>query len=103
MGERVPIGADHAGFELKERLKAELAKRGLEPLDVGAHSTESVDYPDFAKGVAAKVSAGEVRRGVLMCGTGLGMSYAASRAFPSPQRCEYLDLAVTLHQPGRGC
>jgi ribose 5-phosphate isomerase B len=81
MGERVPIGADHAGFELKERLKAELENSGLEPLDVGAHSAESVDYPDFAKQVAAKVSAGEVRRGVLMCGTGLGMSYTANR-FP---------------------
>jgi ribose 5-phosphate isomerase B len=81
MGERVPIGADHAGFELKERLKTELENRGLEPVDVGAHSTESVDYPDFAKQVAASVSAGEAQRGVLMCGTGLGMSYTANR-FP---------------------
>jgi ribose 5-phosphate isomerase B len=81
MGERVPIGADHAGFQLKERLKTELEDRGLEPVDVGAHSTESVDYPDFAKQVAASVSAGEAQRGVLMCGTGLGMSYTANR-FP---------------------
>lgn len=81
MAERVPIGADHAGFELKERLKAELKQLGYEPEDVGTHSTESVDYPDYAKAVASEVSNGEVKRGVLMCGTGLGMAYAANR-FP---------------------
>jgi len=79
MAERIPIGADHAGFELKERLKAELAKLGYEPIDVGTHSIESVDYPDYAKPVAEQVSRGEARRGVLLCGTGLGMSYAANR------------------------
>ena len=79
MAERVPIGADHAGFALKERLKVELERLGFEPEDVGAYSTESVDYPDYAKQVAQRVSNGEVKRGVLMCGTGLGMSYAANR------------------------
>ena len=81
MGERVPIGSDHAGFDLKERLKAELEKLGYEPVDVGTHSTESVDYPDFAKLVASEVADGSVARGVLTCGTGLGMSYTANR-FP---------------------
>ena len=81
MGERIPIGADHAGFPLKERLKAELVRLGYEPDDVGTCSTEPVDYPDFAKPVAKLVSAGEVARGVLMCGTGLGMAYTANR-FP---------------------
>ncbi len=81
MSERVPIGADHAGFELKERLKTELAALGFEPDDVGTDSLASVDYPDYAKHVAQKVSRGDAERGILMCGTGLGMSYAANR-FP---------------------
>ena len=79
MPEVIPIGADHAGFPLKERLKAELTRLGYEPLDVGAHSADSVDYPDFAHEVAARVKRGEAARGVLLCGTGLGMSYAANR------------------------
>lgn len=79
MPEVIPIGADHAGFSLKERLKAELARLGYEPLDVGAHSAESVDYPDYAHAVANRVGHGSAARGVLLCGTGLGMSYAANR------------------------
>ncbi len=79
MSEVVPIGADHAGFELKEKLKDVLRRLGFEPEDVGTATSESVDYPDFAKQVAAKVSDGRAKRGVLMCGTGLGMSYAANR------------------------
>ena len=81
MAERVPIGSDHAGFELKERLKTELEKLGYEPVDVGTDSTASVDYPDFAKRVACEVAEGSATRGVLTCGTGLGMSYTANR-FP---------------------
>jgi ribose 5-phosphate isomerase B len=79
MSEVIPIGADHAGFPLKERLKAELERLGYEPLDVGAHSAASVDYPDFAHAVASRVEHGDAARGVLLCGTGLGMSYAANR------------------------
>ena len=79
MAEVIPIGADHAGFALKERLKQELKTLGYEPLDLGAHSTESTDYPDFAHPVAARVEQGEARRGILLCGTGLGMAYAANR------------------------
>ena len=79
MSEVIPIGADHAGFELKEKLKAELARRGYQPLDLGTNSTDSTDYPDFAHPVAEKVEQGQARRGVLLCGTGLGMAYAANR------------------------
>ncbi len=79
MAEKIPIGADHAGFALKERLKSELEALGFEPVDVGTHSTDSVDYPDYAKQVAAQVGEGAVARGVLTCGTGLGMCYTANR------------------------
>jgi ribose 5-phosphate isomerase B len=79
MPEVIPIGADHAGFELKERLKRELKTLGFEPLDLGTHSTDSTDYPDYAHPVAERVERGEARRGVLLCGTGLGMAYAANR------------------------
>jgi ribose 5-phosphate isomerase B len=79
MPEVIPIGADHAGFPLKERLKVELKRLGYDPLDVGADSAASVDYPDFAHAVASRVESGEAARGVLLCGTGLGMSYAANR------------------------
>lgn len=79
MAEVIPIGADHAGFALKERLKQELKKLGYEPLDLGTHSADSTDYPDYAHPVAGRVERGEARRGVLLCGTGLGMAYAANR------------------------
>lgn len=79
MPEIIPIGADHAGFELKERLKQELAALGYEPLDLGTHSADSTDYPDYAHPVASQVEGGQVQRGVLLCGTGLGMAYAANR------------------------
>lgn len=77
--EVIPVGADHAGFALKERLKAELERLGYGVEDVGTGSGEPVDYPDFAHRVAERVEAGTASRGVLMCGTGLGMSYAANR------------------------
>jgi ribose 5-phosphate isomerase B len=79
MAEVIPIGSDHAGFQLKERLVEELKALGYEPLDVGTHGAESVDYPDFAHDVAARVERHDARRGVLLCGTGLGMAYAANR------------------------
>jgi ribose 5-phosphate isomerase B len=79
MSEVIPIGADHAGFALKERLKQELQALGYEPLDLGTHSADSTDYPDYAHPVAAQVERGDARRGVLLCGTGLGMAYAANR------------------------
>lgn len=79
MAEVIPIGSDHAGFELKERLVTELRALGYEPLDIGTHEPGSVDYPDFAHDVAGRVERHEAARGVLLCGTGLGMAYAANR------------------------
>ena len=79
MPEVIPIGSDHAGVELKARLVAELRALGYEPLDLGTTGTESVDYPDFAHAVAGRVERHEAGRGVLLCGTGLGMSFAANR------------------------
>ena len=77
--ERIPIGSDHAGFELKEKLEAVLTGLGFAVDDVGTHSTASTDYPDYAHPVAAQVEQGRAKRGILLCGTGLGMSYAANR------------------------
>jgi ribose 5-phosphate isomerase B len=79
MPEVIPIGADHAGYELKQRLVEELRALGYAPMDLGTHSPESTDYPDYAHEVAARVEHRDARRGVLLCGTGLGMSYAANR------------------------
>ena len=82
MAERIYVGADHVGYHLKNRLVTELKKLGFEPVDVGPSSLDPADdYPDFAKPVAEAVSRGVAQRGVLTCGTGLGMSYAANR-FP---------------------
>ena len=77
--ERIPIGADHAGFELKEKLKAELIRLGYEVEDVGAHSAAPTDYADYAHPVAREIETGQAKRAVLLCGTGLGMAYAANR------------------------
>jgi ribose 5-phosphate isomerase B len=79
MAEKIPIASDHAGFEMKEKLGRVLADMGYEVQDLGADSPASSDYPDFAHPLAAEISSGEARRGVLLCGTGLGMSYAANR------------------------
>ena len=79
MPEVIPIGADHAGVELKARLIDELRTLGYEPLDLGTCGSASVDYPDFAHAVAGRVERHEAERGVLLCGTGLGMAYAANR------------------------
>jgi ribose 5-phosphate isomerase B len=75
----VTLGADHAGVELKDQLKAWMTARGIVVRDVGTHSTESVDYPDFAVAVAHDVASGAADRGVLVCGTGLGMAIAANK------------------------
>ena len=73
------IASDHAGFELKEALEAELKSLGYEVDDLGPASDASIDYADFAHPLAQRVSSGEAERGVLLCGTGLGMSYTANR------------------------
>lgn len=79
MAERIPIASDHAGFELKQKLSETLKELGYDVEDLGTDSTSSTDYPDFAHPLAEKVERGEAKRGVLLCGTGLGMSYAANR------------------------
>lgn len=79
MSEIIPIGADHAGFEMKEQLEERLKSRGYEVKDLGTDSPASTDYADYAHPLADMVSRGDVRRGVLLCGTGLGMAYAANR------------------------
>ena len=71
----IAIGADHAGYSLKEDLKAWLVSGGHQVLDFGTHSLESVDYPDFAGPVADAVTSGAAARGVLVCGTGVGMPW----------------------------
>ena len=79
MPERIPIASDHAGFELKEKLAGVLRGLGYDVDDLGTHTPASTDYPDYAHPLAEKVESGEVKRGVLLCGTGLGMAYAANR------------------------
>lgn len=76
---RVAIASDHAGFDLKEELRAELEKRGIEVEDLGAYSTESVDYPLQAEKVGRRVARGDAERGLLVCGTGVGMAIAANK------------------------
>src|SRR3982750_204378 len=73
------IASDHAGFALKEALEAELKALGYEVDALGPGSDASTDYADYAHPLAARVSSGEAERGVLLCGTGLGMSYTANR------------------------
>ncbi len=73
------IGCDHAAFPLKESIKGFLEKQGLDVEDVGAHGEDSVDYPDIGIEVATRISKGEFSRGILLCGTGIGMSLAANR------------------------
>ena len=76
---RVAFGADHAGFALKEHLRAAAAADGHEVIDLGTHSLDSVDYPDFGAAVARAVVAGEADRGVLVCGSGNGIAIAANK------------------------
>jgi ribose 5-phosphate isomerase B len=76
---RIAIGADHAGFGLKEEIRKTLAELGLSVEDFGTKSSDSVDYPDFAEKVARLVAAGEFDRGILVCGTGIGMAIAANK------------------------
>ena len=76
---KIAIGADHAGFALKEKLRQKLTAEGHAVMDFGTDSTESTDYPDYAQRVALAVSDGRADRGVLVCGTGVGMAMAANK------------------------
>ncbi len=73
------IASDHAGFELKQTLKQRLTTLGVAFEDLGTHSIDSVDYPDYARRVAEAISKGEAERGLLVCGSGQGMAMAANR------------------------
>ncbi|HWI19303.1 MAG TPA: ribose 5-phosphate isomerase B [Vicinamibacterales bacterium] len=76
---RIAIGADHAGYQLKDSLRKLLDELGIAYEDFGTSSAQSVDYPDFARAVAEGVAAGRFDRGILVCGTGVGMSIAANK------------------------
>ena len=76
---RIAVGADHAGFELKQEVAASLRKQGHEVVDVGTDSTAPVDYPDFAEKVSLAVRDGKAERAVLICGSGVGASVAANK------------------------
>jgi ribose 5-phosphate isomerase B len=76
---KVAIGADHAGFEEKEKVKQVLDEIGVEYIDLGTNSDESVDYPDYAKKVGEAVAQGEAEQGILVCGSGTGMAISANK------------------------
>src|SRR3989344_5273994 len=76
---KIAIAADHAGFQMKESLKSYLQGQGYEVLDFGCSSEEKCDYPDFAEKAAKAVSEGKADRGVLVCGTGIGMCMSANK------------------------
>lgn len=76
---KIVLGADHGGYELKNAIKAHLEARGFEAVDVGTNSGESCDYPVFASRLCKKLQNGEADLGILICGTGIGMSMAANK------------------------
>jgi len=89
------IGSDHAAYDLKEKVKAFLIERGIDVEDAGCYSEDSVDYPDFGIRVASMVSAGKFERGILMCGTGIGMSMVANK-FPRVRAALCTDLFSSI-------
>jgi ribose 5-phosphate isomerase B len=93
---RVAVGADHAGFDMKGHLVAVLRAQGHEVLDLGAHSTAAVDYPDYAEAVATALSDRRADRGLLVCGSGAGVSIAANK-FPGIRAAVCHD-TYTAHQ-----
>ena len=76
---KITIGCDHAGYELKLKVIDHLKSRGIEVIDVGTHSTDSCDYPNIAHAVCKKIQDGVTELGILVCGTGIGMSMAANK------------------------
>ena len=75
----IAIGSDHGGFELKEHVKKHLEERGIEYKDYGTYNEQSIDYPDCAAPVCEAVQSGAAERGILLCGTGIGISIAANK------------------------
>ena len=76
---KIVLGADHAGYELKEEMATRLVDSGYQIVDVGTHSTDSVDYPDVAEALGRAVLDGKAERGILICGSGAGASIAANK------------------------
>lgn len=76
---KIALGCDHGGFELKEAIKKYIEESGAEVVDFGTYTTDSVDYPEYGLKVAEAVAGGQADQGVLICGTGLGMSYVANK------------------------
>ena len=84
---KIAIGCDHRGFHLKEKVRELLISKGYTVEDAGTmNGTDPVDYPDYGKVVASKVSKGEVDRGILICGTGIGMALTANKHHGGPRR-----------------
>ncbi|HEY2874150.1 MAG TPA: ribose 5-phosphate isomerase B [Reyranella sp.] len=78
-GARIAVASDHAGFDLKEILKSDLQEAGYAVLDLGTNSTASVDYPDYGAAMGEAIASGKAERGVIVCGSGIGISIAANR------------------------
>ena len=76
---KIAIGSDHAGYEEKEKIKKTLDELGIEYIDLGTNSLDSVDYPDFGKAVGIAVSSGAAEQGIVFCGSGIGISIAANK------------------------
>lgn len=93
---RVALGADHAGYELKETLKLRLAQSGHAVIDLGTNSTDSVDYPDYAAAVGRAVVGGRAKRGIVVCGSGAGASIAANKL--DGIRCALAHDTYSAHQ-----
>jgi ribose 5-phosphate isomerase B len=93
---RIAIGADHAGFVLKEDLKARLADSGHAVIDLGTNSSDPVDYPDFAALVGRAVVSGRAERGIIVCGSGAGAAIAANKL--DGVRCAQANDTYTAHQ-----
>ncbi len=93
---RVAIGSDHAGYELKEELKKQIANSGHSVLDLGTDSTEPVDYPDYSAAVGRAILAGRADRGIVVCGSGAGAAIAANKL--DGIRCAQAGDTYTAHQ-----
>lgn len=93
---KIALAADHAGYEMKRDLAGKLAKEGHEVFDLGTHSSAAVDYPDYAEAVAEMLREGQAERGIIVCGSGAGVSIAASK-FPGIRAAVAHDV-YTAHQ-----
>ncbi|OGP76030.1 MAG: ribose 5-phosphate isomerase B [Deltaproteobacteria bacterium RBG_16_64_85] len=92
----VAVASDHAGLEMRRRLRDALEEWGYAVLDLGPDATDAVDYPDYAEAVALRVSGGQAARGVLVCGTGVGMSISANK-FPNVRAALLYDDFTARH------